>query len=71
MIEEGFKLPSSSTGRKVRAPPLDKQPQCVFQVRASAKLLSRPTWKDGGHPARGQGHFCSHSPAAVEGEEGR
>lgn len=39
---EGIKLPGTvSVGGRSEAPPQDKHPQCVSQVRASAKLLNR------------------------------
>lgn len=39
---EGIELPGVvSAGGRSKAPPLDKHPQCVSQVRTSAKLLNR------------------------------
>lgn len=39
---EGIRLPGLvSVGGRSEDPPLDKHPQCVSQVRASAKLLNR------------------------------
>lgn len=42
MEREGIKLPGTvSVGGRSEAPPQDKHPQCVSQVRALAKLLNR------------------------------
>lgn len=54
-------------GRRSEAPPLDKHPQCVSQVRVSAKLFNRSC------PAtqsEDRDTSADTGPAAVEGEKG-
>jgi len=60
-------------GGRSKAPPLDKQPQCVCQVRASAKLFNRSY----GPPSQRTGNFCRHRSSScdrgkrVAGHQGR